>query len=95
MIEVNGRDRPGLLHDVTRKLTELGLQISSALITTYGERAVDVFYVKDAFGMQISHKAKLEQIREGILEALTGAAPAEVAASRGAKRTERAPDAAE
>jgi [protein-PII] uridylyltransferase len=75
VIEVNGRDRPGLLYDVTRELTELGLQISSALITTYGERAVDVFYVKDAFGMQISHKAKLEQIRAGLLEALTGEAP--------------------
>ena len=72
VIEVNGRDRPGLLHDLTRRLTSLALQISSALITTYGERAVDVFYVKDAFGMQISHKAKLEQIREGLLEALTG-----------------------
>ncbi len=75
VIEVNGRDRPGLLHDLTRKLTDLGLQISSALITTYGERAVDVFYVKDAFGMQVSHKTKLEQIRTGLLEALGGDAP--------------------
>ncbi len=45
VIEVNGRDRPGFLHIVTRALTRLSLQIASAHITTYGERAVDVFYV--------------------------------------------------
>jgi len=71
VVEVNGRDRPGLLYDVTRAMTELGLQISSAHITTYGERAVDVFYVKDAFGMQVSHEVKLGQIRADLLAALT------------------------
>ena len=48
----------------------LGLQISSALITTYGERAVDVFYVKDAFGMQVTHSEKLDQIRRTVLEVI-------------------------
>ena len=67
LIEVNALDRAGLLHQVTRTLTQLGLQISSALITTYGERAVDVFYVKDAFGMQVIHSEKLKQIRETVL----------------------------
>lgn len=70
VIEINGRDRPGLLHDVTKELTDLGLQISSALITTYGERAVDVFYVKDAFGMQVTHDTKLQTIRDKVLTAL-------------------------
>jgi [protein-PII] uridylyltransferase len=71
VIEINGRDRPGFLFDVTRVLTDLGLQISSALITTYGERAVDVFYVKDAFGMQVTHDSKLDQIRERVLAVLS------------------------
>jgi [protein-PII] uridylyltransferase len=70
VIEVNGRDRPGLLHDVTRALTGLGLQISSALVTTYGERAVDVFYVKDAFGMQVTHDGKIATMHATLLEAL-------------------------
>ena len=70
VIEINGRDRPGLLHDVTKELTNLGLQISSALITTYGERAVDVFYVKDAFGMQVTHDSKLQTIHDRVLAAL-------------------------
>ena len=40
-IEVNGRDRPGLRYRVTGALTELKLQISSAKISTFGQRAVD------------------------------------------------------
>ena len=67
LVEINARDRAGLLHQVTRALTQIGLQISSALVTTYGERAVDVFYVKDAFGMQVTHEEKLAQIRKSVL----------------------------
>lgn len=72
VIEVNGRDRPGFLYDVTRALTGLNLQIGSAHIMTYGERAVDVFYVKDIFGMKIEHEAKLKEIRERLLDAVEG-----------------------
>ncbi len=70
VIEVNARDRPGLLYDVTRALTYLGLQISSAKISTYGERAVDVFYVKDVFGLKVVHETKLKQIRDKLMAAL-------------------------
>jgi [protein-PII] uridylyltransferase len=63
VIEVNGRDRPGFLYLVTRTLTRLSLQISSAHITTYGERAVDVFYVKDLFGLKVVHPDKLSEIK--------------------------------
>lgn len=70
VIEVNGRDRPGLLYDLTRALSNLTLQISSAKISTYGEKAIDVFYVKDVFGLKISHDNKLAQIRERLLSAL-------------------------
>ena len=73
LVEINARDRAGLLHQVTRSLTQIGLQISSALITTYGERAVDVFYVKDTFGMQVTHGGKLDQIRKVVLEEITEA----------------------
>ena len=62
VIEVNGRDRPGFLHVVTRALTRCSLQIASAHITTYGERAVDVFYVKDMFGLKVVNADKLKQV---------------------------------
>ena len=64
VLEINGRDRPGLLHDVTAAISEQGLQIASAHVTTYGVRAVDVFYVKDVFGLKIENERKLGQLRE-------------------------------
>ena len=70
VIEVNGRDRPGLLYDITRAITELGLQISTAKIMTWGERVVDVFYVKDVFGHKIDGEPKLKRIRERMLAAV-------------------------
>src|SRR5438270_622171 len=63
VIEVNGRDRPGLLFELTRALTGLNLQVSSATISTYGEKVVDVFYVKNLFGHKIEHSAKLAEIQ--------------------------------
>jgi [protein-PII] uridylyltransferase len=71
VVEVNGRDRPGLLHDLTAAISDEGLQIGSAHVTTYGVRAVDVFYVKDVFGMKIDNERKLRQLREALLHALT------------------------
>ncbi|MBN8908578.1 MAG: ACT domain-containing protein, partial [Rhodospirillales bacterium] len=70
VLEVNGRDRPGLLHDVTAAISEQGLQIASAHVTTYGVRAVDVFYVKDVFGLKIENERKLAQLRTALLKAL-------------------------
>lgn len=70
VIEVNGRDRPGFLYTITRALTEQELGISTAHVSSYGERAVDVFYVKDKFGMKVASDTKLRQIREALMEAL-------------------------
>jgi [protein-PII] uridylyltransferase len=63
IVEVNGRDRPGLLFELTRALTGLNLQVSSAKISTYGEKVVDVFYVKNLFGHKVEHPAKLADIQ--------------------------------
>jgi [protein-PII] uridylyltransferase len=71
VLEVNGRDRPGLLHDVTAAISSQGLHIASAHVTTFGVRAVDVFYVKDVFGLKIENERKLAQLREALLAALT------------------------
>ena len=70
VIEVNGRDRPGLLHDVTRVLSDLDVSIVTAHVSTFGERAVDVFYVKDAFGLKIGLPGKCAKIRDRLLDAL-------------------------
>lgn len=70
LIEVTGRDRPGFLSDVTRAMNHLALQVSTARISTFGESAVDVFYVKDVFGLKIEHEGKLKQVREVLLAAI-------------------------
>ncbi len=88
VIEVNGRDRPGLLWEVTRELTRLSLQVSSAKISTYGEKVVDVFYVKNLFGHKVEHEQKLAEIRtalEAVLAKGNRAAPALAAPSRRAR----------
>ena len=71
VIEVNGRDRPGLLYELTRELTRLNLQISSAKISTYGEKVVDVFYVKNLFGHKVEQPGKLADIRHSLEAVLT------------------------
>jgi [protein-PII] uridylyltransferase len=70
VIEVNARDRPGLLYDITRTLADLRLSVTTARISTFGERTVDVFYVKDMFGMQVTQDAKLDQIKKELLARL-------------------------
>jgi len=67
VIEINGRDFPGLLHRLTRTLADLGLQIQTATVSTYGERVVDVFYVKDLFGLQVHNQVRLDKIRDRLL----------------------------
>jgi [protein-PII] uridylyltransferase len=82
VIEVNGRDRPGLLFDVAKALKERGLVIHSAHISTYGERVVDVFYVKDVFGMKVTSKAKIERLEKELKAALVEPSAADPQRSR-------------
>jgi [protein-PII] uridylyltransferase len=72
VVEVEGLDRPGLLYEVTRALFESGLSISSAIVSTYGERAMDVFYIRDGFGHKIVHPARLKSVEERLVKALEG-----------------------
>jgi [protein-PII] uridylyltransferase len=93
VVEVNGRDRPGLLHDVTAAMSDEGVQIASAHVSTYGVRAVDVFYVKDVFGLKIENERKLNQLRDALLKALAppeeSAPPAAAGAVVAPRRTRR------
>jgi len=73
VIELTGLDRVGLLHDLTEALFSLNLNIASAHITTYGERAVDVFYVSDLTGAQILNIDRQNTIIETLTQALAGA----------------------
>ncbi len=70
IIEVDTRDRPGLLFDLTRTLANQNIYIASAVIATYGEQVVDAFYVKDMFGLKLHSKVKRDQIEKKLREAI-------------------------
>ena len=70
MIEINGLDRPGLLYEVTREISDLNLDIASAHIATFGEKAVDVFYVTDLTGKKITSSSREALIRERLTRVL-------------------------
>jgi [protein-PII] uridylyltransferase len=67
VIEVMGLDRTGLLYDLTREISDLNLTIGSAHIGTYGEKAVDVFYVTDLTGHKIDSKTRQKKIHDALL----------------------------
>ncbi len=67
VIEVMGLDRMGLLHQLTREISDLNLTIGSAHIGTYGEKAVDVFYVTDLTGHKIETRQRQTKIHDALL----------------------------
>ena len=66
VIEINGLDRLGLLYDLTEVLYKLNLNIASAHITTFGEKAIDVFYVTDLTGAKIENATRHKQIENAL-----------------------------
>jgi len=67
VVEVAGLDRPGLLRDLTASLSSLNLNIGSAHIVTFGEKAVDSFYVTDLTGQKINTPARQAAIKRRLL----------------------------
>ena len=85
VVEVTGLDRPGLLYELTTTLSKLNLNIASAHVATFGERVVDVFYVTDLLGAQITAPARQVAIKQPLLALFTAPAsepkPTKAAAS--------------
>jgi [protein-PII] uridylyltransferase len=67
VIEVTGLDRPGLLYELTATISKLSLNIASAHVATFGERVVDVFYVTDLTGAQITAPMRQAAIKRALL----------------------------
>ncbi|RQP05017.1 MAG: [protein-PII] uridylyltransferase [Paracoccus sp. BP8] len=80
VIEVDTRDRPGLLYDLTRTLADNHIQIASAVIATFGAQVVDTFYVKDMFGLKLHQAGRRESLEKKLRQAIKD----------GAERAERA-----
>ncbi len=70
IIEIDTRDRPGLLYDLTRTLANNHVYINSAVIATYGEQVVDTFYVKDMFGLKFHAQSKRDALEAKLQKAI-------------------------
>jgi [protein-PII] uridylyltransferase len=66
VVEASGRDRPGLLADLARTISDADLSILSAHIESYGERAVDAFYVVDPDGRKLTDKSRKSSLKTAL-----------------------------
>ena len=62
VLEIECLDRPGLLSEITSVLSDLSLDITSAHITTFGEKVIDTFYVTDLVGQKITNENRQANI---------------------------------
>ncbi len=69
VVEVNAQDRPSLLYHLAYALFDSQTIIQSAHITTYGERAVDTFYLTDLIGCKIESENRIKQLRAALIKA--------------------------
>jgi [protein-PII] uridylyltransferase len=78
VVEVNARDRPALLAGLAAAIHSERLTVHSAHIATYGERAVDVFYLTRADGKKLALE-DIESLRTALLAAAREPAKAQAA----------------
>ncbi len=70
VIEIEGRDRPGLLYQIANTLKETNINIKSAHVVTFGEKANDIFYITNLFGEKIYTPEKLLLIKSMLLSSM-------------------------
>ena len=76
ILEIKCKNAPGVLYRITKVITSLGLQINTANVSTYGDRVVDIFYIKDAFGLKIDNNKSMDKVIMSILKTLEETDPA-------------------
>ena len=90
VVEVSGADRPGLLAALSRVFNDEGLSIRSAHVASFGERAVDSFYVVDRRGRKITSEQRIDELKTALEAVLDSRAPApagrKVASARASAR---------
>ncbi len=70
LLELQAQDRPGLLYDVARTISQQGCEIDTVLLHTEGQRAVDVFYLRSS-GTKLTAE-QIEGLSACLREALAG-----------------------
>jgi len=70
VIEVTARDRPALLLNLAFALFQSKVTVHSAHVATYGERAIDTFYVTDLLGGKLESKQRLATLERRLLDSI-------------------------
>ena len=70
VLEAEGLDRPGLLHLLTEEIEDAGLSVRRAYVATYGERAVDTFYLQTREGEKVTDAEAIGEVRGRLLAVL-------------------------
>ncbi|WP_052161880.1 [protein-PII] uridylyltransferase [Hoeflea sp. BAL378] len=96
LIEIECLDRTGLLSEVASVLSDLSLDIASAHITTFGEKVVDTFYVRDLVGQKITNEnrklnivARLKAVLSAEEDEVRDHMPSGMIAPQGSTRREK------
>ena len=69
IIDVTSNDRPGLLYDITRTLSEAGLDVVMSRAATRANRVTDAFYVTEK-GHKVSSEKRQNEIQQALLQAI-------------------------
>jgi [protein-PII] uridylyltransferase len=72
VIDVTADDRLGLLYDLTRTLSEHGLEIYVSKATTVLDQVADTFYVKSAEQKRLTDPAAIIALRDALIAAARG-----------------------
>ena len=70
ILEIKCKNAPGVLYKITKTLTSLGIQINTANVSTYGDRVVDIFYIKNVFGSKVDDTITIDKIKKSISKIL-------------------------
>ena len=70
VIEIQAHNRPHLLFDLCVSLMQCHVTIQAAKVDTFGQRALDVFYIRNRFGLKILDENHLSSIKQALIEAI-------------------------
>jgi [protein-PII] uridylyltransferase len=73
VIEISAADRQGLLYMMTHTLSDLGLDIHTARITTEVDKAVNAFYVTEVGEGRVVNESRRTEIHGRLVESIDGA----------------------
>ncbi len=72
VIELHAPDSPGLLYGLVQAFNELGIRILTAKVQTFGDQAIDSFYVCNLDGTKLTDDARFSELKLVVDEILEG-----------------------